>query len=350
MSRVTRALVIACLAVVLASVPVASPALPQNTVVRTYKGGLHFPVDMVWVKGSKRIFFTEKNSGKVRILHKHRLLRRACVNLDVSAEGEGGALGIELHPRFRRNHWLYVYFTNRSPRVNRVVRFTVRHNRCRHPKRIMNGVVASSGYHNGGQLEFVQGKLFISTGEAHNPALAQDRSRKAGKVLRLNGDGSVPKGNPFGRRNPVWSYGHRNPFGLTQEPGTRRLFETENGPDCDDELNRIRRGRNYGWGPGYACGTTGVGRRPHPPLRRWTPPIVPTDPWWYEGRMKKLSGDLYMGDFGGALRRFTLNSTRSRLRRGRVIHRGKSIVDVSQGPGGWLYFVTPSAIRRIVPR
>src|ERR687891_73759 len=103
LSTLTRALVIACLAVVLASVPVASPALPQNTVVRTYKGGLHFPVDMVWVKGSKRIFFTEKNSGKVRILHKHRLLRRACVNLDVSAEGEGGALGIELHPRFRRN-------------------------------------------------------------------------------------------------------------------------------------------------------------------------------------------------------------------------------------------------------
>jgi hypothetical protein len=66
--------------------------------------------------------------------------------------------------------------------------------------------------------------------------------------------------------------------------------------------------------------------------------------------MKRLSGDLYMGDFGGALRRFTLNATRSRVRRSRVIYRGESIVDVSQGPGGWLYFLTPSAIRRIVPR
>jgi aldose sugar dehydrogenase len=343
-------LTVSLAALVLLGMPLPGSALPKGTVVRTYKSGLDFPVDMAWVAGTKRIFFTEKNTGRIRILHKRRLLTRACVDLDVSSDGEGGALGIVLHPRFRRTHWLYVYFTNRSPRENRVVRFKVRNNRCRHPKRIMSGVASSSGYHNGGQLEFVRGKLFVSTGEAHNPGLAQDRSRRAGKVLRFNADGSIPKENPFGRRNPVWSYGHRNPFGLAREPGTGRLFETENGPDCDDELNRIRKGANYGWGAGYSCGTAGVGRHPRSPLRRWTPPIVPTDPWWYEGRMKRLSGDLYMGDFGGALRRFRLNARRSRLRRSSVIYRGDSIVDVSEGPRGWLYFMTPSTILRIVRR
>ncbi len=342
------AVVLAALA--LQGMPVSASALPRGTAVRTYKAGLHFPVDMAWIEGTKRIFFTEKNTGKVRIVHKRRLLTRACVDLDVSSVGEGGALGIVLHPRFKRTHWLYVYFTNRSPQVNRVVRYEVRNNRCRHPKRITSGIAASSGYHNGGQLEFVHGKLFVSTGEAHDPGLAQDRTSRAGKVLRFNPDGSVPRGNPFGRRNPVWSYGHRNPFGLAHEPGTGHLFETENGPDCDDELNRIRKGSNYGWGTGYSCGTTGVGPSPHSPLKRWTPPIVPTDPWWYQGRMKSLSGDLYMGDFRGALHRFTLNARRSRLRRSRVIYRGDSIVDVSAGPGGWLYFMTPSSIFRIVPR
>jgi glucose/arabinose dehydrogenase len=212
-------------------------------------------------------------------------------------------------------------------------------------------VPASSGYHNGGQLEFVGNKLFVSTGENHEPVAAQSTSNRLGKILRYNSDGSIPDGNPFsspGDRNPVWSYGHRNPFGLTRKPGTKRLYETENGPSCDDELNLIRKGRNYGWGANYQCGS-GVGSNPVGPLRRWTPPIVPTDPWWYRGRMKSLSGDLYMGDFDGNLHRFVMNDRGTRVRRDRVIHSGDPIVDVSKGPGGWLYFLTPSSIERIVP-
>lgn len=327
-------------------------ALPAGTRVSAFKRGLNFPVDMAWVRGSRRVFFTEKNTGKVRVLKGRRLLKRACVDLDVSPEGEQGALGIVLHPRFRKTHWLYVYFTQDSPRQNRVTRFTVRNNRCRRPKTILRRIRSSGAYHNGGQLEFVRGKLFVSTGEAHDPARAQDRSNRSGKILRLNPDGSVPKNNPFNRsgdRNPVWTYGHRNPFGLAHEPGTRRLFSSENGPECDDELNRIIRGRNYGWGAGYSCGTRGVGPRPKGPLRRWTPPIVPTDPWWYRGRMKRLSGDLFMGDYRGNLRRFVFNDRRTRIRRSRIVFAGPSIVDVSKGPGGWLYFLTPGAMYRIVP-
>jgi aldose sugar dehydrogenase len=336
--------------IIVVGVPAASVALPRGTRVRAYKSGLNFPVDMAWVPGTRTIFFTEKNTGKVRVMRGRRLLRRACVNLDVRSAGEQGALGIVLHPRFKRNHHLYVYYTNASPRQNRVTRFTVRNNRCRSRRNILRGIPASSGYHNGGQLEFVGGKLFVSTGEDHRAAEAQDRTNRLGKILRVNPNGSIPSNNPFG--NAVWSYGHRNPFGLARRPGTRRLYESENGPGCDDELNRISRGRNFGWGAGSAatCPTTAVGPNPKRPMKRWDPVIVPTDLWWYRGRMRALSGSLYMGDFHGRLHRFLLNRKGTDVRRDRIIFSGNSIVDVSKGPRGWLYFMTPSSIRRIVPR
>lgn len=324
-------------------------ALPRGTKVDTYKSGLAFPVDMAWVKGTRKIFFTEKNTGSIRVMVGRTLKTRPCANLDVANDGEAGLLGIALHPRFARNKRLYVYFTNRSPRENRVVRFTVQKNRCRDRKRIIAGIAASSGYHNGGQLEFGGGKLFVSTGESHDPAEAQDISNKLGKILRLKPGGSVPGDNPFGAGNPVWSYGHRNPFGLAYRGDKKILYETENGPNCDDELNIIRRARNYGWGSGYTCGTAGVGPNPKGPIRRWSNVIVPTDPCFYKGRMKRLSGDLYVPDFEGSLRRIVLNDRGTRVRNERIIHQGAGKVDCAKGPGGWLYFLTSSGIFRIVP-
>jgi aldose sugar dehydrogenase len=221
-------------------------------------------------------------------------------------------------------------------------------------KHILTGIsAAGGGYHNGGQLEFVGGKLFVSTGEQHDPGFAQDTGNRLGKVLRYNADGSVPRGNPFsvpGNRNPVWSYGHRNPFGLTHKPGSSAIFETENGPSCDDEFNRIRKGRNYGWGNGYSCGTAGVGPNPKGPMRRWGTVVVPTDPWWYEGRLGRLDGDVYVGDFSqGRLHRLLLNRSGTELRGDRVIYNAPAgITDVSKGPGGWLYFLTSNAIYRVI--
>jgi glucose/arabinose dehydrogenase len=276
--------------------------------------------------------------------------------LDVNSDGERGALGIVLDPRFKSNHFLYVYYTNASPLENRVARFVVDKTSCTTKKDIITGISASSaGYHNGGQLEFVGNKLFVSVGEAHDAGNAQDRSSRLGKILRYKRDGSIPKGNPFsgsGGRNPVWSYGHRNPFGLARKPGSHKLYETENGPDCDDEVNLIRKAHNYGWGNNYQCGSAGVGTNPSRSLIHWTPTIVPTDPWWYRGRMKSLSGSLFMGDYGnGKLHRFIMNSTGTAITADRIIHDDSSgITDVSKGPGGWLYFLTSDAIKRIIPR
>lgn len=315
-----------------------------------YRGGLDFPVDMAWVKGTNKLFFTEK-SGALRVLVGKKLLDRPCARLNVDDSGESGLLGLVLDPRFTSNHHLFVYYTNASPRENRVARMTVRHNVCRDKTDIVSGIPASSGYHNGGQLEFVGKHLFVSVGEQHDAGNAQNKRLRLGKVLRYNPDGSIPKSNPFStaaRPNPVWSYGHRNPFGLARKPGTDRLYETENGPDCDDELNVIRKRRNYGWGDGYRCKTKGVGKNPKGPIRRWTPTIVPTDLWWYRGPLKTMSG-LLMGDYGtGRLHRFVLNRKGNRIRKTTIVARASGgIVDVCKGPGGWVYYATPDSIRRI---
>lgn len=355
MSKTQRVLLVAALMMsVLPALPAGrAAALPRGARVQTYEGGLAFPVDMAWVPGTARIFFTEKNTGKIRILQGGKLKRRACANLAVNSSGERGALGIALHPKFKSNHWLYVFYTNASPLENRVTRFKVTNGRCRNRKNIVRGINASSsGYHNGGQLEFVRGKLFVSTGEAHSPAEAQNRHNRLGKILRYNANGTVPGSNPFGRRNPVWSYGHRNPFGLAHKPGTRVVYQTENGPSCDDEFNVINKGRNYGWGSGYDCGTAGVGPNPKPPEVRWTNIIVPTDPTFYRGRLKALNGDVYVGDFGqGRLHRLVVGKKGHNVIRRRVIYNGSvGITDVTKGPRGWLYFATSSGIFRIVRR
>ena len=346
----SRKLIVAALsAALLLMFPVStSTAVPRGTKLQTYKGGLSFPVDMAWVEGTKKIFFTEKNTGRVRVLVGRELKSRPCVDLAVDASNESGALGIALHPQFETNKYLYVYYTNASPRENRVTRFTVSANRCRNPKHVVTGLSAGSQYHNGGQIEFSRGKLFVATGEIHNAGLAQDRDSRLGKILRLNPNGSVPRGNPFGRRNPVWTYGHRNPFGLARIAGGK-LFETENGPSCDDEVNRIIKGRNYGWGSGYRCGTAGVGPNPKPPFVRYGSVIVPTDLTWYTGRLQQFRG-LLMGDFAtGRLHKLVMNDNHTDITRDRIMHNGgDGIVDVSEGPGRWVYYLTPEAIMRIV--
>jgi glucose/arabinose dehydrogenase len=305
---------------------------------------------MAWVRGTDKIFFTEKNTGRIRVMNGKNLLGTPCADLNVASSGERGLLGIALHPNFKDNKFLYVYWTQASPLQNKVTRFKVVSNRCRKSKTIVGGINASSsGYHNGGQIEFIGKKLYVATGEAHSASAAQDRNNKLGKVLRLTASGRVPDGNPF--NNAVWSYGHRNPFGLARKPGTKKLWETENGPNCDDELNIIKKGRNYGWGGGYNCGTAGVGPNPKPPEVRWSNVIVPTDLGWYHGKLKGIRG-LLGGDYTqGRIHHFVLNDKGTDVKRDHVIYNGSdAIIDVAEGPGKWLYFLTTNAIKRVVKK
>ena len=161
-----------------------------------------------------------------------------------STDGEGGLMGLALSPTFATDRWLYVMHT--SPTDNRIVRLRYENGLLNTASlQVLLSGIGRNKFHNGGRLRFgPDGKLYASTGDAQNAAYAQDINNLAGKVLRLNADGTIPSDNPFG--NYVWSYGHRNPQGLAFD-SQGRLWEQEFGNSVMDETNLITKGGNYGW-------------------------------------------------------------------------------------------------------
>ncbi|MBI4033239.1 MAG: PQQ-dependent sugar dehydrogenase [Candidatus Blackburnbacteria bacterium] len=167
---------------------------------------------------------------------------------DASGIGEGGLLGLVLHPKFASNRLLYLYYTYKSSgedTLNRVIRYTF-NGVALEEKAIVVDAIPGSANHNGGRIKFgPDGFVYITTGDAQNPSLAQDKNSLAGKILRVNDDGSIPSDNPFSN-SPVYSYGHRNPQGLAWDKDGQ-LWATEHGSSAFDEVNLVVAGQNYGW-------------------------------------------------------------------------------------------------------
>lgn len=166
------------------------------------------------------------------------------------ARGEGGLLGIALHPDFSDNHLLYLYQTyeDQDGTKNRITRFRYAEGELTESQNIISEIAGAS-YHDGGRIAFSpDGYLFVTVGDAGSTLSAQDNNTPNGAILRLNPDGSIPEGNPFG--NALYSYGHRNPQGLAWDRDGR-LWATEHGRSGIrsglDEVNLIKLGSNYGW-------------------------------------------------------------------------------------------------------
>ncbi|MBI2165087.1 MAG: PQQ-dependent sugar dehydrogenase [Chloroflexi bacterium] len=229
--------------------PTPAPRPPPGSRLKleSVAKGLEIPWSLAFAPDG-RIFLTERK-GAVRVSRDGRLLPDPWATLEVAVEGEGGLLGIALDPRFSENGYVYVYYTYwdaRGGRWNRVARLTERAGRGADLTVILDKIPAAS-IHDGGRIKFgPDGLLYITTGDAANPFSAQDLGSMAGKILRIQADGSIPQDNPF-PNSPVYSYGHRNPQGLAWHPTTRQLYSTEHGPQGRDELNLILPGGNYGW-------------------------------------------------------------------------------------------------------
>ncbi len=163
--------------------------------------------------------------------------------------GEGGLMGLVLNPKFAENNWIYLYYTtDQNGQKNRVARFRLDGIQLSQQTIIIDNI-PSAIYHDGGRMAFgPDGMLYVVTGDANTPSLAQDLNSLAGKTLRLTPDGQIPSDNPFG--TAVWSYGHRNSQGIAWD-SFGRMWETEHGRSGAssgfDELNLIEKGKNYGW-------------------------------------------------------------------------------------------------------
>jgi glucose/arabinose dehydrogenase len=233
-----------------AASPSAAPAAPVPFRVEELATGLDTPWELAFAPDG-RIFVTER-PGRLRVIENGQLRSEPVANVpDVTERGEGGLLGLALAPDFATSGNLYLYHTyTDNGTKNRVVRYTLTDRagaRGLGGQQIIVDDIPGAGNHNGGRIAFgPDGKLYVTNGDAANTALAQDRNSLAGKILRIEPDGSVPADNPF-PGSPVYSYGHRNPQGLAWQEGTNQLYATEHGPSANDEVNRIVPGGNFGW-------------------------------------------------------------------------------------------------------
>ncbi len=168
----------------------------------------------------------------------------------VTHRGEGGLLGLALDPNFKDNNLIYVYLTTTTNGkvTNQVERYTLGENAVTNKTVILKDIPGSTN-HDGGRIAFgPDNLLYITAGDAGNEQGAQDTKNLAGKILRINSDGTIPNDNPF--TNAVYSYGHRNPQGIIWDKDGQ-LWSTEHGRSGAqtgyDELNKIVKGGNYGW-------------------------------------------------------------------------------------------------------
>lgn len=320
--------------------PPASPTLSRTSpALEIVASGLDVPWALAFAPDG-RLFFTER-PGRVRVIQQGRLLDEPVARLDAAAVSEAGLMGLAVDPAFQTNGYIYVQYTYRDAggMKNRVERLTIRDNKAVESKVLIEGIPGNT-IHDGSRLKFgPDGKLYITAGDAANTQLSQELASPAGKILRLNPDGSIPSDNPF-PGSPVFSYGHRNPQGIAWQPQTGILFSTEHGSSAHDELNIIRPGGNYGW-PLVRGQETAPGMI-SPLLESGEDTWAPSGMTFYQGAaFPQWQGNLFFTALRGQhLHRLVLSgqeiTQEERLFQGEL---GR-LRDVIDGPDGFLYFTT----------
>ena len=236
---------------------------------------LNFPWKILWGPDNF-IWMTERGGRISRVNPSNGAVTPLITIPEVVANNEGGMLGMVLHPNFSVTPQVFVAYDYNSGNgyKEKIVRYTYNGTTLTNPTTIIDNIAASS-IHNGCRLLITPDlKLFITTGDASDQSNPQNLSALNGKILRLNLDGTIPSDNPIAG-NPLWTFGHRNPQGLVF--ANNKLYSSEHGPDTDDEINIIEKGRNYGWPAvrGF-CNESGeqsfcTANNVKEPIKAWTP-------------------------------------------------------------------------------
>jgi glucose/arabinose dehydrogenase len=315
-----------------------------------------------------RVFFNERLTGAIRIINPQwQLVNQPFCQLTVQTNGEQGLLGLTLDPNFAGNKFVYAYYTAGSPLRNRVVRYTESSGSCTQETVILDDIPAS-GNHNAGIIQFgPDGKLYIITGDAGNTANSQLLTSLAGKILRLNPDGSVPSDNPFitntnANARKVFSLGHRNSYGFTFHGHTGHLWETENGPGDSDEINRAISGGNYGWDSNQRRGILSDPCCVDPIAVYFAPPCspctiaptgiiaIPENSTVYPAAYRN---NLLFADFNnGRIRRIVLSGANlTQLGSSSIAYTGGrgGLLSMMLGADGFVYVSNTNAIFKVVP-
>ena len=326
-----------------------SPQTQSTFKVETVIPNLEVVWSIVWAPDG-RMIFTER-PGRVRVYENGKLRPTPLFTVpDVEPGGESGLMSVALHPQFASNHFLYLsYAYNSGGTQVRVARYRETPGGLTDRQVIIEGIPAAQ-YHAGCRLRFgPDGKLYITTGDATKRELAQKLDSLAGKILRLNDDGTVPTDNPFvGKANArpeIWAYGSRNAQGIDFQPGSNLLFETEHGPSGfdgpggGDEVNIIERGKNYGW-PVIHHRATQAGMES--PLLEYTPACAPASGMFYRGSaLPAFKGNFFFGCLRGErIIRVTLDGRRVVSEENLLEGKYGRIRDIAEGPDGLIYFST----------
>lgn len=332
--------------------------------------GLEHPWGMAWLP-SGDILITER-PGRLRLARNGRRLSGPISGVpEIFAAGQGGLLDVSLHPRFEENRKVYFTYAHGTAQANRtrVARAVLDGDHLKNWQVIFEVATAKPGsQHFGARLLWMPDEtLLISIGDGGNPPVklagdwirnqAQNKASHLGKILRVNGDGSIPADNPFiasAEAEPaVWSYGHRNIQGLAYDPMRAVVWASEHGALGGDELNLVRAGKNYGWpavtySREYSDGSkisayTSKGGVTDPKVV-WINAIAPSGLVVYSGdRFPQWHGDVFAGGLMSQdIRRIDLDDA-GNVKGQRALRIGQRVRDVRQGPDGLLYVLTDEA-------
>ena len=343
----------------------------QDIRVVVHTRGLKRPWSLAFLP-SGEMLVTERG-GQLRVIRGGVLDPQPVAGVPiVQAGGLSGLLDVALHPKFADNHFVYLTYAKPSAEGRAALSVARGVWDGRALTNVRDIFVASDASGVSRMAFGRDGKLYVSTAGAGGDA-AQKPESLAGKVLRLNDDGSVPTDNPFvgraGYRPEIFTLGHRSTLGLAMHPATGAIWENENGPNGGDEINVLKPGANYGWplvslgrtypGPWVSQGFSREGFED--PLVYWTPAIAVSGMAFYTGsKLAKWRGDVFVGGMRmgeipgtGHLQRILFNENMEELRREMLlVDLQQRIRDVRQGPDELLYLLTDEdagAVLRIEP-
>lgn len=298
--------------------------------VETVARDLEVPWEIAFLPDG-RALVTER-PGRVRLLGADgRLQPRPVATVDVRAEGEGGLLGLAIDPRFERNRFVYLYLT--AGESIEIARYRLRDGTLTDAATLVDDIRAGV-IHDSGRIHFgPDDRLYVSTGDAGEPELAQDEDSLNGKFLRLTAD--QYRGD--GGRPQILTSGHRNPQGFDWQPGSGRLIATEHGQQALDEVNEIRAGANYGW-PEVEGEDHG---RFADPLLVYRQTLAPSGATFVTAEGSDWTGDyLFAALASEQIRRIRLAGRRVALDEPLFEGRFGRLRTVVEGPDGALYALT----------